>query len=165
MRFDASLSNPIYGNADTVQPPSLTAIPIIKAFSADVEPIEPTSEQELRTEVALQASELAKCGVVEQGDGYIRYANGLQICWGIFIRPALNNAVWARGTVSFPLPFANSPTIQCYRQKNASGYANLELEVYSYSKDGFTAQDHSSTLTTTNADAQELSYIAIGRWK
>lgn len=28
--FDASLSNPIYGNSDTVQPPSLTLRPIIK---------------------------------------------------------------------------------------------------------------------------------------
>ena len=30
--FDASLSNPIYGNSDTVQPPALTMVYIIKAF-------------------------------------------------------------------------------------------------------------------------------------
>ena len=36
LSFDASLSNPIYGNSDTVQPPSLTALPCIKAFSSVV---------------------------------------------------------------------------------------------------------------------------------
>lgn len=33
INFNASLSNPIYGNSDTVQPPSVTALPCIKAFS------------------------------------------------------------------------------------------------------------------------------------
>ena len=32
--FNASLSHPIYGNADTVQPPALTLLPCIKAFDA-----------------------------------------------------------------------------------------------------------------------------------
>ena len=32
LRFDASLSNAIYGNSDTVQPPALTMVYIIKAF-------------------------------------------------------------------------------------------------------------------------------------
>ena len=31
---DASLSNPVYGNSDTVQPPALTLLPCIKAFHA-----------------------------------------------------------------------------------------------------------------------------------
>lgn len=35
-RFDASRSNPIYGNSTTVQPPSVTALPCIKAYSAVV---------------------------------------------------------------------------------------------------------------------------------
>ncbi len=30
--FDASRSNPIYGNSDTVQPKSITYLPIIRAF-------------------------------------------------------------------------------------------------------------------------------------
>ena len=32
LKIDASLSNPIYGNSDTVQPPALTMVYIIKAF-------------------------------------------------------------------------------------------------------------------------------------
>ena len=35
--FDASRSNPIYGNSDTVQPPALTLLPCIKAFDAAVD--------------------------------------------------------------------------------------------------------------------------------
>lgn len=36
--FDASLSNPIYGASDTVQPPALTLLPCIKAFDAATHP-------------------------------------------------------------------------------------------------------------------------------
>lgn len=36
--FDASLSNPIYGNSDTVTPPSTTLYPWVVAFNAAVEP-------------------------------------------------------------------------------------------------------------------------------
>lgn len=36
--FDASLSNPVYGNSGTVQPPSLTLLPCIKAFDAATNP-------------------------------------------------------------------------------------------------------------------------------
>ena len=36
--FDASLSNPIYGSSNTVQPPALTLLPCIKAFNAETNP-------------------------------------------------------------------------------------------------------------------------------
>lgn len=36
--MNASLSNPIYGNSDTVQPPALTLLPCIKAFDAATNP-------------------------------------------------------------------------------------------------------------------------------
>ena len=36
--LNASLSNPIYGKSDTVQPPALTLLPCIKAFDASVNP-------------------------------------------------------------------------------------------------------------------------------
>lgn len=36
--FNASLSNPVYGNSETVQPPSLTLLPCIKAFDATINP-------------------------------------------------------------------------------------------------------------------------------
>lgn len=36
--FDASLSSPIYGGSDTVQPPALTLLPCIKAFDAATNP-------------------------------------------------------------------------------------------------------------------------------
>ena len=38
IRYDASLSNPIYGGSDTVQPPALTLLPCIKAFDAATNP-------------------------------------------------------------------------------------------------------------------------------
>ena len=37
INFDASRSNPIYGNSDTVQPPALTLLPCIKAFDAAID--------------------------------------------------------------------------------------------------------------------------------
>ena len=36
--LNASLTNPIYGKSDTVQPPALTLLPCIKAFDASVNP-------------------------------------------------------------------------------------------------------------------------------
>ena len=60
--FDASLSNPIYGNSTTVQPPALTARYIIKAFdgqTADSALIDITQyAQELATKANRQLSNL-----------------------------------------------------------------------------------------------------------
>ena len=72
--LNASLSNPIYGKSDTVQPPALTLLPCIKAFDASVNPglIDIT---ELANEVAGKADKTQVPNLAMPiGAIYIQYA-------------------------------------------------------------------------------------------
>ena len=70
INFDASRSNPIYGNSDTVQPPALTLLPCIKAFDAAVDSglIDIT---ELANEVARKADKIEVANLVMPSDSYV----------------------------------------------------------------------------------------------
>ena len=83
----------LYGNSDTVQPKSITAILIIKAFAGAS-----ASSTDLEiTNVANEVVGLAgRTDVVASGENYIRYANGLQICWGV---------TYDNTEFTFPMPF------------------------------------------------------------
>lgn len=72
--LNASISNPIYGKSDTVQPPALTLLPCIKAFDASVNPglIDIT---ELANEVAGKADKTQVPNLAMPiGAIYIQYA-------------------------------------------------------------------------------------------
>ena len=91
--------------------------------------------------------------VVEQGDNYIRYSSGLQICWG---------TATGDSTVTYPKPFIAKPSVQ------VSGYQN--------ENSGISASVKNDTLTSfyfvlfyNNGNWAGTSgagfYCAIGRWK
>ena len=92
--------------------------------------------------------------IEEQGDythdgireGYIRYSNGLQICWGY---ASAGSAV----TINFPKSFSQKPIVSV-----TSDTSNTDSKV--------TAQSASQTITVYNNLSYYGSfYIAIGRWK
>lgn len=59
------------------------------------------------TGVANDLSSLAaKVDVTEQGNDYIRYANGLQLCWGINKETGKTYTV-----VNYPEPFVDTPSV------------------------------------------------------
>lgn len=65
MLFNASRSNPIYGNSDTVQPKSLTIRYIIKAFAGASKDIKDVTITEVLNGLARVSNDLARLGDVE----------------------------------------------------------------------------------------------------
>lgn len=88
--------------------------------------------------------------IEEQGYGYIRYSNGIQICWGI-----LHNANGASGTtISYGKPFLSEPCVTC-----ATNAQNTYCYTQSFSG---TMETQRTFFTSTVA---WVNWQAIGYWK
>lgn len=85
--------------------------------------------------------------IEEQGNDYIRYANGLQICWGEYTRTSESNA-----TINFPKAFYNRT------YPISVSVAGQSSTVYAL---GWTA----SWVLIGNTNIGSFMYTAIGRWK
>lgn len=96
---------------------------------------------------------VADNGVVASGDGYTRFGNGTQICWG---RVAPANAITSTEKyVSFPLPFGENANVLTCPNANMGGPI---VQVGWETSVGF-------TIGAINGTGGETSWIAIGRWK
>ena len=84
--------------------------------------------------------------VESSGTNYIRYANGLQICWG-----GVGNMTADGITVTFPQPFTSNP-VPSFTTATATNFAYVTA---------VTATD--MTVKTSN-NGGYVRYIAIGRW-
>lgn len=97
-------------------------------------------------------------------DGYQRFINGLQICWGTHTPSASSELK----TVTFPIGFYSVPwTVMVSFKTNNSTYRNMYsavvTQVYASSfKYRATEADMSTSAAYTT---QPVSYIAIGKWK
>lgn len=98
--------------------------------------------------------------IEEQGDGYIRYANGIQICWA---NVPLHNLVQSAGysyACNFPKSFIAAPSVTV-------NYSSA------YSTDtGIAAEDIGTTgciiwVKNTKLSVADfnINYMAIGKWK
>jgi hypothetical protein len=87
--------------------------------------------------------------IEEQGEGYIRYSNGLQICWGYVARGS-------EMTKNFPKSFSIPPTVSVTVNGNGANSTN------SIATANCTAQ---AITVYNNVSAYGSFYIAIGRWK
>ncbi len=85
--------------------------------------------------------------IEEQGNGYIRYSNGIQICWGMFYISG--------NIVSFPKTFVNNST--------ALTITRFGAEFYNGWISSITASNF--TPVSTNTSGFSWRYIAIGSWK
>lgn len=110
--FDASLSNPIYGTSDTVQPPSIVGMWLVKAYgtvtnvgSTDVSNIAQglanaeTRISVLNTLVGAENNGGIVAALLEQ-NGYVKFSNGLILQWGS------SNVTHRDTTVTFPIAFS-----------------------------------------------------------
>lgn len=97
-------------------------------------------------------------------DGYQRFINGLQICWGTHTPSASSEL----NTVTFPISFYSAPWTVMVSFKTDNGtYRNIYSAVVTQvSASSFTYSAVETDLATlVTYTTQPVSYIAIGKWK
>lgn len=97
-------------------------------------------------------------------DGYQRFINGLQICWGTHTPSASSEL----NTVTFPISFYIVPwTVMVSFKTNDNTYRNIYSAVVTQvSASSFTYSAVEADLATfAKYTTQPVSYIAIGKWK
>ena len=88
------------------------------------------------------------------GSNYIRYGNGVQICWGKGNKPSSNSWV----PVTFPMPFINTDYVVVEGISRNNGF-NWESEMV-----GFDSVTTSGIRFAVWKNRQP-QYVAIGYWK
>ena len=157
--IDASLSNSIYGNSDTVQPPSVTSIPCIKAFDSVIDATTVSVAQLSDTKVNKAGDTMTgsltapsfitngiDCSVDSQGTNWIRYNNGIQICWGEYGQTTAADSI-----INFPKAFIRTYVIGV----TVSGQSSI---VHAHGWDG-------NMVYISGTNQGSFTYNAIGRWK
>lgn len=88
--------------------------------------------------------------VESSGANYIRYTNGIQICWNEYVQFS-----GKAGDHNYPIAFASSPAL----------VVTLRGDVDSHSS--FTVHNDATHmgLFTEKATSGSFTYIAFGRWK
>ena len=103
----------------------------------------------------LQAGGFPTEAVVESGNGYIRYASGVQMCWG---RVKVSGEITATNKkVTFPAAFKSTPAVLTTGNANYLGY-NVVVGWETTTSFTIGAVNGAST-------AGETNWIAIGLWK
>ena len=97
--------------------------------------------------------------IEEQGNGYIRYSNGLQICWGIGT-VSFNNSTQGESTFTYPEAFISSPAISITAQGGSPTFI-FETIVNSYT----TSCDIIARLNSIQTAERGFYYTVIGKWK
>lgn len=103
----------------------------------------------------LQAGGYTAEAVVESGERFIRYAGGIQICWG---RVTVNGAITETNKkVTFPAAFKLKPAVLTTGNANYLGY-NVVV--------GWETETSFTIGTTNNASTVgNTNWFAIGLWK
>ena len=93
--------------------------------------------------------------VVKSGNGYIRYASGVQMCWG---RVKVNGPITETKTkVTFPVAFKLTPAVLTTGNANFLGYAVMV---------GWeTAASFTIGTSGESSAVGETNWFAIGYWK
>lgn len=119
----------------------------IKAYNADVESVDPTTEQQLRNEIARQSGEIAKLDAVidydSSSDGtiwYRKYKSGWLEQGG---KKALDNT-----TITLVKSYKNT-SYNISLTMQASGNYESPVRVYSVSENSFTVAGYRDTLTSS----------------
>ena len=116
--------------------------------------------------------------IEEQGDGYIRYSNGIQICWGSlsvaigisFQYDSLSTMYYARGyTFNYPKGFSSIPVVSlCVFTGNSHPFLQVCAESSADNIDEKLTTGSimlSCKCATTIRQETSIHIQAIGRWK
>ena len=112
--------------------------------------------------------------ITESGNGYIRFSDGTQICYGFHVPWIEEDQTSNRVSFSFNYtkPFCNLPVCSVIRQLGVSADSDLTLLNADYRIERIISNYVHCTydMVHTNSNFFEsgyynISYIAIGRWK
>lgn len=94
-----------------------------------------------------------------QGTNYIRYSNGIQICWGSQSWSSRNNGTF---NVTFPKSFSSTPSITATATSpNLGGSSSSPLTLYGENTTGF----QGTVWGVGGGDRNDgMRWIAIGKW-
>lgn len=94
-----------------------------------------------------------------QGTNYIRYSNGIQICWGSQSWGSRNNGTFS---ITFPQSFSSTPSITATATSpNLGGSASSPLTLYGENTTGF----QGTVWGVGGGDRNDgMRWIAIGKW-
>jgi len=105
----------------------------------------------------------------EQGDGYIRYSNGLQICWGTITWQSACSSAWgslyetSQASGSYAKSFAAIPSVSAAPLGVGEFSGILEAQGGTRTSTPYFYLCRAVSNSTVKSCA--VSYIAIGRWK
>lgn len=164
--FDASLSNPIYGNADEVRPKTMYGIWAIKAVGVIVDSIGSTDLQNVLTGIEQLQENISDLTPIVQNDNtpfnYEKSSNGKLEIWGYVTQQANTESV----TVDLPIAykdinsFATFATVVSSSSTNYCGsvgvakFSNSRIKVISKTATG-----------AMPAGAISIFFHTIGWWK
>lgn len=104
--------------------------------------------------------------IVASGDNYVRYANGLQICWGSKAYTLSATTQWGcmyEGAINdymtFPVAFSSTPNISFNSIETTVFFESSNISTTGCKPTYVCRPLSTSTMTCT------LAYIAIGKWK
>lgn len=119
-----------------------------------------TARQQADTNLQNQIDPLsARDYVVAKGNNYIRWNNGLQICWGYFDNGSTSNDKTGIN-VTFDMPFVSTPTLICSSGK-LDGTTSYRSTYCNY----YTLSTTSATLGWYGSTASSCGWVAIGKYK
>ena len=99
-------------------------------------------------------------GIVAYGDNYVRFGNGLQLCWTQLIQTATNQT-WSSIRISYPVPFSVAPVQIIVANRDAGNILPFSFvsgnDAKTLAVNVYTADVAITTYT--------LSALSIGRWK
>ena len=131
--FDASRSNPIYGASDSVQPPSLTLLPCIKAFDAATNPglIDVTAlagDMNAKLDKSVDGKPVRYVtDAFSDGTNWFRTWSDGWLEQGGTYDHGKNEAAWT-DTITLPQPFANASYTVSLTQLDASTQTNIAAQ-------------------------------------
>lgn len=102
--------------------------------------------------------------IEEAGSDYIRYSNGLQICWGNNA-PGVDVTDYQDGIISFPREFSSKTSYSVtatLRRESAINYRDTTFSIRNLKNTGFEYQWFGQSY---KSDRWQVQWIAIGKWK
>ena len=115
----------------------------------------------LRTTMGGGSGLLKVSAIEEEGDGYIRYQNGLQICWAKIDVPGTSSTIMQLD-ITLPKAFQNTDYGVCM----ALAYSKTSTEKDTISRRMFCSYNRTKTSFSVSAlPVYDECYIAIGYWK
>ena len=124
--------------------------------------------------LATKYASMAEAGVEESGNGYIRYKNGIQMCWGTIMKTVTTWSAWGsvynsdvRFSASYPKAFISTPILNV--SARIDNYSTLSCIQESDSQPSNTDIGEWTIARPTVPGAQNLTghvdFFAIGMWK